>query len=107
MNEAVRKELETILMMIERWKVFWIKQYRDPEESTISNPNAWILDEFSQLIHGGDFYQYGHVTPVLRRLYETEQITKEEYNEFCEKIYDQIDDLRRMLGLSDPEEETS
>lgn len=104
MDEKVRKEVDAILAMVARWKVSWFEEYRDPEEfPEIEDPNAWVLDEFTQLIHGGDFYPEGMVAPYLRRLLQTELITHLEYEGIVERIYGEVEDMRRLLGLSEPE----
>jgi hypothetical protein len=104
MEEGVRKEVQTILDMVARWKVFWFSEYRDPASCPhIDDPNEWIVDEFTQLIAGGDYYQQGLVLPYLRRLEQTGLITPIELESILERIYGEIQDLRRLLGLQDAE----
>ena len=108
MEETVRKEVNTILEMVARWKVFWFKEYRDPESCPhIDGPNDWILDEFIQLIAGCDYYQQGMVLPYLRRLQETGCLTEIELEGVLERIYGEVKDLRRLLGLRDPKEKVA
>ena len=103
MDEMVKKEVETIFIMVNRWKIFWLREYREPGEFPgIDNPNAWILDEFMQLCVGGDYYQHGHVLPYFRRLHEIGALTDLEYRGVLERLGGEIDDMRRLLGLPEP-----
>jgi len=102
MEEEVRKEVQTILDMVARWKVFWFGEYRDPASCpNIDGPNDWIVDEFTQLIAGGDYYHQGLVLPYLRRLHQIGALTNLELESILERIYGEIQDLRRLLGLQD------
>jgi len=106
LKEEVRKELDTIFGMIQGWKNRWLEEYRDPADypDMDCNPNAWILDEVSQLIFGGDYYQEGMVSAYIDRMKRAKVLTSEEHTEFVGKIYDELDDMRRLLGLPDPKE---
>ena len=108
MDEKVRKELDTIEVMIQRWKIFWLGEYRDPADypDMEGNPNEWILDEFSQLIFGGDYYHLGIVSSYINRMRRANLLTAEEFESFVERIYGEIKDMRRLLGLQDEGEDS-
>jgi len=95
--------------MVQRWKAFWLREARDPADypKMDCHPNAWILDEIHQLIFGGDYYYSGIVSSYISRLCDTNNITNEELFTFTEKIYAELDDMRRLLGLPDPKEKVT
>ena len=108
MDEKVRKELDTIITMIQRWKDFWVGEARDSSShpDMDCHPNEWILDEFSQLIFGGDYYHLGIVSSYINRMRRANLLTAEELDSFVERIYGEIKDMRRLLGLQDEGEDS-
>lgn len=98
MDENVQKTINDIHQIIQNWKKFWLTQY------STDGVNEWILEEFTELILGGQFYQYGIVSSALNGLVKGEFITKLEYESFWERTFAEIDDMRRLLGLPDPKE---
>jgi len=92
--------------MVQRWKEFWLREYRDPDDYPDMgvHPNAWILDELHQLIFGGDYYYAGMVSSYLDRLKAVDVITQDELNEFVEKIYGELEDMRKRLRLPEPKQ---
>jgi len=95
MQPNVKKTVDDIEMMIQNWKKFWLGQY------TEEGPNDWILDEFCQLILGGEYYQFGIVKPAIEGLLRQGFIDENEYKGIMERIYGEIDDMRRLLRLSE------
>jgi len=98
MDENVQKTIADIHKIIQNWKKFWLAQY------STDGVNAWILNEFTELILGGGYYQYGMVSSAIDGLVKGGFITKLEYESFWEKTFGEIDDMRRLLGLPDPKE---
>ncbi len=91
MKTNVKKEIDTLHMMIQNWKKFWFGQY------STDGVNAWIMEEFSEEISN-------YVIPYLRRLIECQHITELEYANFIERCRGEIADMRRLLGLSEAED---
>lgn len=98
MQENVQKTIDDILAIIGHWKTFWLKQYED------DGINEWILEEFCELIFGGEYYQFGIVASAVDRMKQQKFISEGEYDEFWAKVYAEVDDMRRQLRLSEPEQ---
>lgn len=97
MKSEVRKTLDDLLTIFRNWKAFWLTQY------TPEGPNEWIMQEITGLMFGDDTYAYGYFSSSVRRLLETELITKEEHSAFWSEVYDELDDMREQLCLPKPE----
>ena len=84
MEEKVKKEIETLRMMVLRWKRNYL-QWASPEGG-----DEFLVEEFSEEISR-------HVSPLVRRLYECHHLIQIEAKEFLEFCYFQVEDLRCAL----------
>jgi len=98
MDKNVQKTIDDIHTMVANWKKFWLSQY------TEEGPNDWILEEFTELILGGAYYQFGIVSSAVDRLLKDEFINETEHELFWNQIYAELDDVRRLLDLPTPKE---
>lgn len=85
MEENVRKELEAIRGMVLNWKKDHLR-WAPPEGGGEFLPQE-LLEEIET-----------HVSPYVRRMYECDYLSPSEVREFMESCYDQVEDLRNMLG---------
>jgi hypothetical protein len=90
MEENVIKELDTIKEMVLRWKGSYL------EWATSDGGNDYLIEEFSEEIST-------YVTPLVRRLHETNHLTLFEHNEFMESCYSQIYELRDFIKIKEAE----
>jgi hypothetical protein len=92
MKENVKKELDTIKEMVLRWRKNYLGW------STPDGGNEYLLSEFSEEIST-------YVTPLLRRLYETDHLSLSEHNEFMESCYNQVNELHDLIKIKEAEAE--
>jgi predicted glycosyl hydrolase (DUF1957 family) len=90
MKENVKKELDTIKMMVLRWQKNYV------EWATGDGGNDYLIQEFSEEISM-------HVSPLIRRLYENGFLTLTEHHEFMESIYNQINVLHDLIKIKEAE----
>jgi len=90
MKENVQKELDTIEMMVERWKKSYLGW------ATSDGGNDYLIEEFSEEIST-------HVSPLVRRLYETNHLSLFVHHEFMESCYNQINDLNDLIKVKESE----
>ncbi len=90
MKENVKKELDTIEMMVLRWKKSYL------EWATPDGGNDYLIEEFSEEIST-------HVSPLVRRLYETNHLSLFEHHEFMESCYNQLNDLSDLIKVKESE----
>ena len=88
MEDNVQKEINDLHTMIQNWKKDYLRSYDE------AGGNEWLLSDFVEEIHM-------YVAPYLRRLFECDHINKVEYVNFIERTQGEIQDMRRLLGLSD------
>jgi hypothetical protein len=84
MEENVKKELEAIRTIVLRWKKSYLGW------ATPDGGNEFILQEFSEEIST-------HVSPLVRRLWESNHLSQSEVHEFLEDCYGQVEDLRLLI----------
>jgi hypothetical protein len=90
MEENVKKELDTIKGMVLRWKKSFLR-YATPDGG-----NEYLIQEFSEEIST-------YVSPLVRRLWETKHLSRDEVHEFLEDCYSQIDELRILIEEKEAE----
>jgi hypothetical protein len=90
MEENVKKELDTIKGMVLRWKKSFLR-YATPDGG-----NEYLIQEFSEEIST-------YVSPLVRRLWETNHLSRDEVHEFLESCYSQIDELRLLIEEKEAE----
>jgi len=90
MKENVKNELDTIKEMVLRWKQNYLGW------ATSDGGNDYLLQEFSEEIST-------YVTPLVRRLYETNHLSLSEHHEFMESCYNQINDLHDLIKIKEAE----
>jgi hypothetical protein len=84
MKEDVKKELNSITAIVRRWKKSYFG-WVDPEGG-----NDYLLEEFSEEIST-------YVSPLIRRMWEGNHLSKHEVHEFLESCYSQVEDLRNLI----------
>ncbi|NIN01614.1 MAG: hypothetical protein GTN55_09750 [Gammaproteobacteria bacterium] len=84
MDEAVRKELDTLKGMVLNWKKGFLG-WASPE-----GDNEYVLQEFSEEIQN-------QIYPYVRRMFETKNLTESEAREFMNFCYSQVEALRNQL----------
>jgi hypothetical protein len=84
MQEDLKKELNAITEIVLRWKKSYLG-WVDPEGG-----NDYLLEEFSEEIST-------HVSPLIRRMWEGNHLSKSEVHEFLESCYSQVEDLRKLI----------
>jgi hypothetical protein len=90
MDESVKKELDAIKEIVLRWKKSYLG-WVDPEGG-----NDYLLEEFSEEIST-------HVSPLVRRMWEGNHLSKFEVHEFLESCYGQVEDLRNLIKEKEAE----
>jgi hypothetical protein len=88
MKENVKKELDTIKEMVLRWQKSYL------EWATSDGGNDYLIEEFSEEISR-------HVSPLVRRLYETNHLSLYEHHEFMESCYNQLSELRDLIKIKE------
>ena len=84
MEENVKKELDTIKEMVLRWRKSYLGW------ATSNGGNDYLIEELSEEIST-------HVSPLVRRLYETNHLSLYEHHEFMESCYNQLKELRDLI----------
>ena len=90
MKESVKKELDTIKEMVLRWKKSYLG-WASPDGG-----NEYLLTEFSEEIST-------YVSPLVRRLWETNHLSLSEHHEFIEDCYSQVNELRDLIKEKEAE----
>jgi hypothetical protein len=90
MEENVKKELDAIQGIVSRWHKSYLG-WADPEGG-----NDYLLEEFSEEIST-------HVSPLVRRMWEGNHLSKFEVHEFLESCYSQVEDLRNLIKQKEAE----
>jgi hypothetical protein len=90
MEENVKKELGIIKEMVLRWKESYLGW------ATSDGGNDYLIGEFSEEIST-------YVSPLVRRLHETNHLSLFEHNEFMESCYSQINELRDLIKIKEAE----
>jgi hypothetical protein len=90
MEESVKKELDAIQGIVSRWKKSYLG-WADPEGG-----NDYLLEEFSEEIST-------YVSPLIRRMWEGNHLSKSEVHEFLESCYSQVEDLRNLIKEKEAE----
>jgi uncharacterized protein YfkK (UPF0435 family) len=92
METNVKKELDTIKEMVLRWKQSYLGW------ATSDGGNDYLIGEFSEEIST-------YVSPLVRRLYETNHLSLSEHHEFMEICYNQLNDLHDLIKAKEAEAE--
>ena len=92
MEENVKKELDTIKVMVLRWQKSYLGW------ATSDGGNEYLLQEFSEEIST-------HVSPLVRRLWESNYLSLSEHHEFIEDCYSQVNELRDLIKIKEAEAE--
>ena len=107
MKENVKTELETLIFMVQRWKKWGLGQM-NPEETDprfkhikvdarySSDTFEWIYEDFVERI-------VVDLLPYIDRFRECDFIDDNEIEYFMERISGEISDMRRLLGLPEPD----
>jgi len=90
MEENVKKELDTIKEMVLRSRESYLGW------ATSDGENDYLIGEFSEEIST-------YVSPLVRRLHETNHLSLFEHNEFMESCYSQINELRDLIKIKEAE----
>lgn len=90
MEENVKKELDTIKEMVLRWQKSYLGW------ATSDGGNDYLIEEFSEEISM-------HVSPLVRRLHQSNHLSPFEHNEFMESCYSQINELRDLIKIKEAE----
>ena len=90
MEENVKKELDTIKEMVLRWRESYLGW------ATSDGGNDYLIEEFSEEIST-------HVSPLVRRLFETNHLSLYEHHEFMESCYNQLNELRDLIKEKEAE----
>jgi hypothetical protein len=88
MEENVKKELDTIKEMVLRWRKSYLGW------ATSDGGNDYLIEEFSDEISM-------HVSPLVRRLFETNHLSLFEHHEFMESCYNQLSELRDLIKIKE------
>ena len=92
MEENVKKELDTIKEMVLRWRKSYLGW------ATSNGGNDYLIEELSEEIST-------HVSPLVRRLYETDHLSLYEHHKFMESCYNQLNELRDLIKEKEVETE--
>jgi len=90
MEENVKKELDTIKEMVLRWQKSYLGW------ATSDGGNDYLIEEFSEEISM-------HVSPLVRRLHQSNHLSLFEHNEFMESCYSRINELRDLIKIKEAE----
>ncbi len=83
-KENVRKELETLKMMIRNWKESYLRQV------TGDGGDEYLVEDFQ-----GEITEY--LGPFLTRFVEQKHLTPAERNEFFAYCYRQVEELQKVV----------
>jgi hypothetical protein len=84
MEDTIRRELDAIGAMVSTWQGKYL------EWATADGNNEFLVEEFMEEV---DTY----VLPFVRRMTQVDQITLPEANEFLNRCYGQVADLRTSI----------
>lgn len=88
MEENVKKELDTIKAMVLRWQKSFLGW------ATSDGGNDYLIEEFSEEISV-------YVSPLVRRLYESNHLSLFEHHEFMESCYNQLNELGDLIKIKE------
>ena len=88
MEENVKKELDTIKKMVLRWQKSFLGW------ATPDGGNDFLIEEFSEEISM-------YVSPLVRRLYESNHLSLFEHHEFMESCYNQLNELGDLIKIKE------
>jgi len=88
MEENVKKELDTIKQMVLRWQKSFLGW------ATSDGGNDFLIKEFSEEISM-------YVSPLVRRLYESNHLSLFEHHEFMESCYNQLNELGDLIKIKE------
>ncbi len=92
MKEMVRRELDALETMLSNWKANYLGF------ATSDGNNEFLVEEFQEEITT-------YISPYVRRLYQCNYLTSHEAEDFLNKCYLHVDDLRlKILELETPPE---
>jgi hypothetical protein len=94
MKENVRKELDSLEMMVFNWKQSYLG------DATPDGNNDCLVEEFQEEIET-------YMVPYLRRLFQCDHLTAGEAEEFLNFCHTQLEDLRNLIREMEQEAETS
>ena len=86
-----KKEILNLKMMIHNWKNSYIRLAE--EDNSYGEDNLYLLEDFIE-----DIYTY--LPLYTSRLVKIEYITEEELRKFQIFIISEIEDLKKVLGIS-------
>jgi hypothetical protein len=92
MEDNVKKELDAIIKIVLRWRESYLGW------ATPDGGNDCLIEEFSEEISR-------HVSPLIRRLWESNHLSKSEVHEFLEDCYSQVEDLRNLIKEVEAEQQ--
>ena len=93
MDKETKTETNDLHQMVQNWKRSWLGFY------STDGVNEWIYEEFVEEISV-------HIIPYIGRLYDTNYLTETDCGVFCERLFGEITDMRRLLRLPDTPEGT-
>jgi len=88
MEKNVKKELDTIKQMVLRWQKSFLGW------ATSDGGNDFLIEEFSEEISM-------YVSPLVRRLYESNHLSLFEHHEFMESCYNQLNELGDLIKIKE------
>lgn len=88
MEENVKKELDTIKAIVLRWQKSFLGW------ATPDGGNDYLIEEFSEEISM-------YVSPLVRRLYESNHLSLFEHHEFMESCYNQLNELGDLIKIKE------
>ncbi|MBW2644315.1 MAG: hypothetical protein JRC89_13390 [Deltaproteobacteria bacterium] len=88
MEENVKKELDTIKGMVLRWQKSFLGW------ATPDGGNDFLIEEFSEEISM-------YVSPLVRRLYESNHLSLSEHHEFMGSCYNQLNELSDLIKIKE------
>jgi hypothetical protein len=91
MDEATKREINDLHLMVQNWKKFWLTQY------STDGINEWIYEEFFEEITV-------YIVPYVGRLLDTNCIDEVTCGVFYDRLRGEIQDMRRLLRLPDSKE---
>ncbi|MBW1990639.1 MAG: hypothetical protein JRI59_00645 [Deltaproteobacteria bacterium] len=92
MEDAVRKELDTLEQMVINWKESYLNM------ATPEGGDEYLADELRSEVTE-------YISPFVRRLFECKYLTSMEASEFLERCYGHVEELRQLLKRPEPEPE--
>ena len=91
MDKETKTETDDLHKMIQNWKKSWLGFYSS------DGINEWIMEEFMEEV---EIY----LVPYVGRLKDTDYLTEIECEGFYDRLSGEIQDMRRLLRLQDPED---